>query len=61
MPMKFATDGFSCFGYETELLNCQYNDFTYCTEYDAAGVVCSSKYNMLVWMYVRVSSVALVP
>ena len=45
--MKFATNGFSCFGYETELLDCQYNGFTYCTEYDAAGVVCTSKYNML--------------
>ena len=43
MSMKFATNGFSCFGYETELLDCQYNGFTYCTEYDAAGVVCSSK------------------
>ena len=47
MSMKFATNGFSCFGYETELLDCQYNGFTYCTEYDAAGVVCTSKYNML--------------
>ena len=47
MSMKFATNGFSCFGYETELLDCQYNVFTYCTEYDAAGVVCSSKYNTL--------------
>ena len=46
MSMKFATNGFSCFGYETELLDCQYNKFTYCTEYDAAGVVCSSKYNI---------------
>ena len=48
MSMKFASNGFSCFGYETELLDCQYNVFTYCTEYDAAGVVCSSKYNTLV-------------
>ena len=60
MPMKFATNGFSCFGYETELLNCQYNDFTYCTEYDAAGVVCSSKYNTLVWMY-TVKKIDLMP
>ena len=41
--MKFSTNGFNCFGYEKEPLECPHDEFSYCTEYDAAGVICSSK------------------
>lgn len=43
MSMKFATNGFDCFCYEEELLDCLYDTFSTCGKFEAAGVICSMK------------------